>query len=96
MFSQHAKQCVSIVSISMSQLKQLNRSVTKSLTIVSNQTGESPKVRWAESLVEPGLSAGRVRHQFLRFEPQLDLSGGVLHRVAAVDNVPDRRTVGEA
>lgn len=42
------------------------------------------------SLVQPGLGARRVGHQLVGLEPQVDLRLGVLQRVAAVDDVPDR------
>ena len=42
--------------------------------------------------IQEGLGAGAVGHDLLGLEPQTDLMLGVLQGVAAVDDVPEKRS----
>lgn len=62
----------------------------RQLFIVSRRQRLGGGAGGGASLVQPGLGTRRVGHQLVGLEPQVDLRLGVLQRVAAVDDVPDR------
>lgn len=58
------------------------------------QLGRSESLRWMDLLVDPLVSAALEGHQLLGLEPQADLFIGAVHRVAAVDDVPEETQQG--